>query len=361
MVMMSEKEVDRYLRHATEDMYKNDKDEIRCPCRNCKLMTLHRPFSGVVRDHLLMRGFMDGGATLSWMNDEDDNVEVHAAEPTVEDDDEGDHDMMIVENNNEGREDEEPTTAHDNGELVNYMGPTPTPLTTYLKDPHLQELLLRPTSNDRAAAREKSKLGQLQIDSDTPLYPGCRPEDSRLKVALDVLQMKTKHQWTDVSIDENLQYWKNVLPENNTLPTSLNDAKKVVCPLDLPHERYHVCINDCYIYRNEDTDKTTCPVCNAARYKIAKKAPHKVVWYFPLIPRLQRFFADRTEAKRMCWHAERRAAMLKDLEHSEKIILTYPSDASKWKAVDTYDPEFGDEPRNIRLAVSTDGLNPFGN
>ena len=89
MVMMSEKEVDRYLRHATEDMYKNDKDEIRCSCRNCKLMTLHRPFSGVVRDHLLMRGFMDGGATLSWMNDEDDNVEVHAAEPMVEDDDEG--------------------------------------------------------------------------------------------------------------------------------------------------------------------------------------------------------------------------------------------------------------------------------
>ena len=191
MVMMSEKEVDRYLRHATVDMYKNDKDEIRCPCWKCKLMTLHRPFSRVVRDHLLMRGFMDGDAALSWMNDGDDNVEVHAAKPTVEDDVEGDHDLMIVEDNNEGREDEEPTTAYDNGELVNYVGPTPMPLTTYLKDPHLQELLLRPTSNDRAAAREKSKLGATwDIYMNTPLYLGCRLEDSRLKVALDVLQMK---------------------------------------------------------------------------------------------------------------------------------------------------------------------------
>ena len=153
----------------------------------CKLMILHRLFSSVVQDHLLMHGFMDGVATLSWMNDGDDNVEVQAVEPTVEDDDKGDHDMMIVENNNEGREDKEPTTAHDNGELVNYVGPMPTLLTTYLKDPHLQELLLRPMSNDRSAAREKSKLGQLEIDSDTPLYPGCRPEDSRLNVALDVL------------------------------------------------------------------------------------------------------------------------------------------------------------------------------
>ena len=96
-----------------------------------------------------------------------------------------------------------------------------------------------------------------------------------------------------------------------------------------------------------------CPVCNAARYKTGKKAPRKVVWYFPLIPRLQRYFADRKEAKRMRWHAVRRAAVLKDSERSEKIILTHPSDACQWKALDAHDADFGDEPRNIRLGVST--------
>ena len=63
----------------------------------------------------------------------------------------------------------------------------------------------------------------------------------------------------------------------------------------------------------------------------------------------------------MRWHAERRTALLQDSERSEKIILTHPSHASEWKALDSYDAEFGDEQRNIRLGASTDGLNPFGN
>ena len=228
MIIMSERKVARYLRHAMEDMYKKDELEINCPCRKCKLLILHHPYSGVVRDHLLMHGFMDGAP---WMNDDDD-VEVHAV-----DEDEGQHDMIVENNNEEGVDEEEPTT-HDNGDLVDAEeAPTP-PLTKFLQDPHLQELLLRPTTNDRAAAREKYKLGQLEIDTNTQFYPGCRPEDSRLKVALDALQMKVKHHWTDASVDEYLQYWKDVLPEKNTCPKDLNEAKKVVCPLDLPHERY---------------------------------------------------------------------------------------------------------------------------
>src|SRR3954464_8102097 len=92
----------------------------------------------------------------------------------------------------------------------------------------------------------------------------------------------------------------------HTCPTSIEDSKKIVCPLDLPHVRYHVCINDCIIYRGEDAEKTTCPVCGVSRYKKGKKAPRKVVWYFPITPRLQRYFADPKEAKLMRWHAERK-------------------------------------------------------
>ena len=150
-------------------------------------------------------------------------------------------------------------------------------------------------------------------------------------------------------------------PKGNTCPKSCDEAKKVVCPFDLPHEKYHVCINDCYIYRKEDADRTTCPVCKAARYKKGKKAPRKVVWYFPLIPRLQRYFADRKEAELMRWHAERRNKILKDPKRNEEVNLTHPSDASQWKAIDDAFPKFGEDPRNIRLGASTDGLNPFGN
>ena len=47
-----------------------------------------------------------------------------------------------------------------------------------MQDPHIQELLLKQTNNARAAAREKAKLYQLEIDAVTPLYEGYMPEDT---------------------------------------------------------------------------------------------------------------------------------------------------------------------------------------
>ena len=65
-----------------------------------------------------------------------------------------------------------------------------------------------------------------------------------------------------------------------------------MCPLDLPHVKYHVCMKDCIIYRDEHVESTICLVCCVTRYKKRKKAPRKVVWYFLITPRLQRYFMD---------------------------------------------------------------------
>ncbi|KAK1648778.1 hypothetical protein QYE76_066583 [Lolium multiflorum] len=94
--------------------------------------------------------------------------------------------------------------------------------------------------------------------------------------------MKVKHGWTDTSVDDILEYVKDLLPAGNTCPGSLAEAKRITCPLDLPHEKYHACINDYIMYRKEHVDKTKCPVCDVERYKKGKKkAPRKVVWYPP--------------------------------------------------------------------------------
>ena len=77
------------------------------------------------------------------------------------------------------------------------------------------------------------------------------------------------------------------------------------------------------------------------------------------MPCLQRYFVDPKEAKLMRWHAERKEAVLNDLERTENPVLTHPSDASQWKSLDDEFEEFGKEARNIRLGASTDGLNPF--
>jgi hypothetical protein len=64
----------------------------------------------------------------------------------------------------------------------------------------------------------------------------------------------------------------------------------------------------------------------------------------------------------MRWHAERKMAVMNDQKKKldEDVVLTHPSDATQWKALDTEYRSFGTEPRNIRLGASTDGLNPFG-
>jgi hypothetical protein len=76
--------------------------------------------------------------------------------------------------------------------------------------------------------------------------------------------MKARHKWTDKSFDENMAFWQERLPEGNKCLTSIEEAKKTVCPLDLPHMRYHACINDCMIYWGEDVERNTCPVCGTS-------------------------------------------------------------------------------------------------
>ena len=81
-------------------------------------------------------------------------------------------------------------------------------------------------------------------------------------------------------------------------------------------------------------------------------------WYFPLTPRLQRYYVDPKEAKLMQWHAKREEPK----EDPEKgYIMTHPADAAQWEALDIAFRSFGGDARNVRLGMSTDGLNPFGN
>ena len=78
----------------------------------------------------------------------------------------------------------------------------------------------------------------------TPLYDGCNPRVTRLSFTLELLKTKAKNKSTDTSLDELLKHLKKVLPAGSLCPASVEDAKKIVCPLYRPHIRYHACIND---------------------------------------------------------------------------------------------------------------------
>ena len=124
--------------------------------------------------------------------------------------------------------------------------------------------------------------------------------------------------------------------------------------------------NNCVLFRGENEDLNYCPECGTLRYKHRKDSgddgadnvnerkkgtPRTVAWYFPLIFGLQRMFANKKEAKLFCWHEEGR---------NKKTMLRHPADCAQWRHIDNTYGWFRDDPRNIRFAISTNGMNLYG-
>ena len=123
------------------------------------------------------------------------------------------------------------------------------------------------------------------------------------------MQWKAANGVSDKGFDELLYLVKKMLPKSNTLPETMYEAKQIVCPLGLKVQKIHACPNDCILYCNEYEDLDACRVCNASRYKTKrddpsdvegepkkKRPPTKVMWYFPIIPRLKQLFVNKAHA-----------------------------------------------------------------
>jgi hypothetical protein len=156
-----------------------------------------------------------------------------------------------------------------------------------------------------------------------------------------------------------------MLPEGNKLPSTTYEAKKVVSLVGLDVQKIHAYLNDCILYRRDEYKKLDVyPICGAKQYKIRqsdtgdvdgkptkKKIPAKVMWYFPIIPRMKSLFRNRAQAKLMQWHKE---------ECKQDQMLRHLADGSQWRNMDKEFPDFDNDTRNIRFGLSTDGMNPFG-
>jgi hypothetical protein len=88
------------------------------------------------------------------------------------------------------------------------------------------------------------------------------------------------------------------------------------------------------------------------RSQCPKKVLHKVLRYFPIIPRLHRIFVSKEMSTHTRWHKEKRVM--------EKGVLRHPADGKAWKHFDKKLCWFAANPRNIKLDIATDGFNPYG-
>ena len=156
----------------------------------------------------------------------------------------------------------------------------------------------------------------LKTDSKKPLYVGCI-SFTWLSAVLGLVNLKARFGWSEKSFTELLVLLKNMLPEENILPKSHYEAKKILCPVGMEYQKIHACPNGCIMYRNEFAKMRNCPTCGVSRYKVndrecidgastSSSHPTKVCWYLPIIPRFKRLFDSASDAKNLSWHADGR-------------------------------------------------------
>ncbi|XP_066347639.1 uncharacterized protein [Miscanthus floridulus] len=243
------------------------------------------------------------------------------------------------------------------------------------------------------------RMEALKKAAEEPLYDeskGCTKEWSTLRAVLQFLTIKARYGWSDASFNDLLRVLGDLLPKENKVPANMYYAKKLVSPLTMGVEKIHACRNHCILYRGDQyKDLDSCPNCGASRYKTNKdyreeenaasvssgrkrkktqtktqqdkrskptsnievdyyalrRIPALVIWYLPVVDRLRCLFANPDDAELMTWHASD--------ERKDDGKLRHPADAKQWQEFDKKYPDFAEDPRNVRFALSTDGMNPF--
>ncbi|XP_019266150.1 PREDICTED: uncharacterized protein LOC109243644 [Nicotiana attenuata] len=194
--------------------------------------------------------------------------------------------------------------------------------------------------------------------SEQEIWPGNPHGHSQLSVVAWLLNLKAEHHFSEKLYDESCQFISELMPNDNIMPDSFYSTKKLMRGLGLPVEKIDCCKNGCMIYWREDSELVNFKFCAHPRFKRSKyqqykektNISYKKMYYFPLTPRLQRLYASNVTAKHMRWHSE----------HETDGVMRDPSDSPAWKHFDQTQPSFASEVRNVRLGLSTDGFNPFG-
>nr|CAH66075.1 H0215E01.3 [Oryza sativa] len=191
--------------------------------------------------------------------------------------------------------------------------------------------MLQDAKEDCESEKGAHKLDKMLEDHRMSLYPGCEQGHKKLDTTLEFLQWKVKNGVSDKAFGDLLKLVKNILPEENKLPETTYETKKIVCPLGLEVQKIHTCPNDCILYHGEEYENLeACPVCKALRYKIRRDDLGEVD-------------GNKGNARMMRWHAE---------EHQQDGMLRHPADGSQWRNIDRKFKEFEKDARNIRFGLS---------
>lgn len=253
---------------------------------------------------------------------------------------------------------DEPNTVENDSEIGSSKG-------TYSSIDNINDSDISHSAWDDSASTSESDDHEDTENSRTDIYASEKAllplfEGSSvtvLQVLAGFFAWFTEHPSTSKSaLNDLLILNKNILPVPNNLPRTYEEAYQFVKPFLLTSKVYHVCKNDCIIYRKTgryDYSKLkTCPVCGSPRYFSGGTQPVRTFHYYPLGPRWKRMYGNARISEILQKHANRKG-------NSDSSIMTDVQDSPAWKAAfDTKGFSMGDQ-RGVALQLSTDGVNPF--
>ncbi|XP_050380039.1 uncharacterized protein LOC126797454 [Argentina anserina] len=210
---------------------------------------------------------------------------------------------------------------------------------------------------DSTPSIDALKFYKLLDAADTDLFLGARIK--KLEFLVRLYKIKCLHSMSDVAFSKILDVLRDTFPTSTTLPTSFYKTKKIMKDIGLSYTKIDACPNDCMLYWKDRINDDSCDICHTSRWKKKKRGnvddgkpkARKVLRYFPLAPRLQRLYVSRHTAESMSWHSTLR---------TKDGVFRHPADAPAWAHLDEKYPDFGNECRNVRLGLASDGFNPFG-
>jgi hypothetical protein len=144
-----------------------------------------------------------------------------------------------------------------------------------------------------------------------------------------------------------------LLPSSNVLPRTYRGLHAIMKDIGMDYQTINACPNEHIVYYGQYASKTECLQCLVSRYRtdqVTKRVSRKVLRHIPIIPCLQRIFRCERIALFTNYHACNR---------SGDGFLRMPVDGSTFREIEEKWVDFKDEPRNVRLSLAVDGVNPF--
>ncbi|KAJ8769652.1 hypothetical protein K2173_005255 [Erythroxylum novogranatense] len=326
--------VDSFIHYACSQHAYMDGQKIRCPCSKCR----HKCFLTIdeVKLHLLRKGFVPN--YFEW---------TRHGEPLICNTSRGNEAQMSVNVNEYDPE------VRSRG---NFFHGTENAYRQMVFDGVGCTYEKNTINVEEEPNAEARKFFDLLQAADLELWPGCKKKTQLSSIAR-ILNVKSEGHISDRSFDNILEWYTESLPADHSMVDSFYNMKKLIRSLGLPVQKIDCCRLGCMLYWGDDVNLDECKFCGQSRFKPRKRAmkqklvPWKWMYYFPLTPRLQRLYASDVTTCHVRWHAE---------HDQEDGVMRHPSDALAWKHFNDTHQHFAVESRNVRLGLSTDGFQPFG-